>query len=125
MKYRYSIQKQIRNLSVEKNNLMNIPDEAREQAVKRAQESVASGEPMAWFEELYNSANGDNSKIPWADGIPNPYLTSWFEKTGAEGNGRSAVVVGCGLGEDAEELSGRGFNVQEALSRINRPLPRS
>jgi len=53
---------------------MITPDEAREQAVKRAQESVAGGEPMAWFEELYNFANGDNSKIPWADGIPNPYL---------------------------------------------------
>ncbi len=90
---------------------MNTPDEARAQAVKLAQESVASGEPMAWFEQLYSCANGDNSKIPWADGIPNPYLISWFEKTNISGNGRSAVVVGCGLGEDAEELSGRGFKV--------------
>ena len=90
---------------------MITPDEAREQAVKRAQESVAGGEPMAWFEELYNFANGDNSKIPWADGKPNPYLISWFKNTNAVGNGRSAVVVGCGLGEDAEELSGRGFKV--------------
>lgn len=90
---------------------MNTSDEVREQVVKRAQESVAIGEPMAWFEELYSSAHGDNSKIPWADGIANPYLVSWFEKTGTEGNGRSAVVVGCGLGEDAEELSKRGFTV--------------
>src|SRR5689334_386795 len=111
MKYRYTIQKQIGNLSVETNNLMNTSDEVREQVVKRAQESVAIGEPMAWFEELYSSAHGDNSKIPWSDGIPNPYLVSWFEKTGTGGDGRSAVVVGCGLGEDAEELSKRGFTV--------------
>lgn len=90
---------------------MNTPDEVREQVVKLARESVADGHPMAWFEELYNSANGDDTKIPWADGVPNPYLVSWFEKTNVVGNGRSAVVVGCGLGEDAEELSRRGFKV--------------
>jgi hypothetical protein len=83
---------------------MNNPDEVRSKVVKQAQESVANGKPTDWFEELYNSAGGDISRIPWADGIPNPHLTSWFEKSGTEGNGRSAVVVGCGLGEDAEEL---------------------
>jgi len=90
---------------------MNTHDEVREQVVKLARESVAGGHPMAWFEELYNSAGGDVSKIPWADGVPNPYLVSWFEKTTVEGNGRNTVVVGCGLGEDAEDLSRRGFKV--------------
>src|SRR6187402_559408 len=90
---------------------MNTPDEVREHVVKLAQVSVAAGHPMAWFEELYNSANGDDTKIPWADGVPNPYLVSWFEKTNVEGNGRNTVVIGCGLGEDAEYLSRRGFEV--------------
>lgn len=90
---------------------MNTPDEIREHVTKLAQGSITEGNPTAWFEELYSSANGDDSKIPWADGVPNPYLVSWFEKTNVVGNGRSAVVVGCGLGEDAEELSRRGFKV--------------
>ncbi len=90
---------------------MNTPDEVREQVVKLARESVAGGHPMAWFEELYNSAGGDVTKIPWADGVPNPYLVSWFEKTKVEGSGRNTVVIGCGLGEDAEDLSRRGFKV--------------
>ena len=34
-----------------------------------------------------------------------------MEKNSIEGNSRSALVIGCGLGDDAEELSRRGFNI--------------
>lgn len=90
---------------------MKTSNEARDHAVNIANKSIAQGEPTAWFEELYTSAGGDTSKIPWSDGIPNPYLVSWLEATAANGNYRRAVVIGCGLGEDAEELSRRGFRV--------------
>ena len=41
----------------------------------------------------------------------NPNLVAWLEREHVEGTGKSALVVGCGLGDDAEELSRRGFRV--------------
>jgi 2-polyprenyl-3-methyl-5-hydroxy-6-metoxy-1,4-benzoquinol methylase len=104
------IQKQSPNLSVEKHKMKTL-EEAREITMAIANKSLTAGEPMAWFEELYSSANGDTSAIPWSDGVPNPWMVPWFEKTDTRGEGKSAVVIGCGLGEDAEELARRGYNV--------------
>lgn len=68
-------------------------------------------EATAWFEPLYASAEGDTSKIPWADERPNPWLIEWLDQQRPSTTGETALVVGCGLGDDAEELSRRGFDV--------------
>jgi SAM-dependent methyltransferase len=73
-----------------------------------AHDAIERGEPLAWFEELYASA-ADEAAIPWADLEPNPNLVDWLETHGAP-EGR-ALVVGCGLGDDAELLAGRGLDV--------------
>ena len=65
----------------------------------------------AWFEPLYASAEGDPSQIPWADERPNPWLVEWLDREQPRANGSAAVVVGSGLGDDAEELARRGFDV--------------
>jgi len=65
---------------------------------------------LGWFEELYAQANGDASIIPWADLIPNPNLAAWLDKHKIRGEGRKALKIGCGLGDDAEELARRGFD---------------
>ncbi len=62
-----------------------------------------------WFEPLYAQAVGDTSQVPWALPGAVPYLTNWLK--GVEGEGRSAIVVGCGLGNDAEALAAAGFEV--------------
>lgn len=62
-----------------------------------------------WFEPLYAKAAGDTSQVPWALPGAVPYLANWLK--GVEGVGRSAVVVGCGLGDDAEALAAAGFTV--------------
>ena len=52
--------------------------------------------------------------VPWADGLPDPNLVEWAGRAGSAGSdgaGRRALVVGCGLGYDAEFLAGRGFAV--------------
>src|SRR4051812_7329514 len=67
-------------------------------------------DPLGWFEALYSSANGSTEIIPWADQQPNPHLVAWLDKTNTRGPGR-AIVVGCGLGDDADELARRGFEV--------------
>jgi SAM-dependent methyltransferase len=72
---------------------------------------LEAGEPTGWFEPLYAAAGHDPDGVPWADGGPHPYLTDWLDDPVATPPGPRALVVGCGLGDDAAELDGRGFEV--------------
>ncbi|MEZ4735912.1 MAG: methyltransferase domain-containing protein [Caldilineaceae bacterium] len=64
-----------------------------------------------WFEHLYQNAQGNSAAIPWAVLQPRPAFLQWAQRTKLQGNGRRALVIGCGLGDDAEELARRGFQV--------------
>lgn len=64
-----------------------------------------------WFEPLYAQANGDATQVPWSLPAATAYLTHWLSKNKVQGAGRSAIVVGCGLGDDAEALAAAGFVV--------------
>ncbi|MFD1055248.1 class I SAM-dependent methyltransferase [Terrabacter terrigena] len=48
--------------------------------------------------------------MPWDRTDPSPVLRQWAESQGLEGRGRRGVVVGCGLGADAEYLAALGFD---------------
>jgi SAM-dependent methyltransferase len=74
-----------------------------------AHRHLTAGDLLGWFEELYARAAGDASIIPWADLTPNPNFVSWLDQHQIDGDGRAALKVGCGLGDDAEELTRRGF----------------
>lgn len=77
---------------------------------------------LGWFDQLYSKSGGDVDKIPWARLTPNVVLLEWLGRNGLRGDGRKALVVGCGLGDDAEELSRRGFKVTAfdiSLSAVN------
>ncbi len=84
---------------------------ARERVKEIAEKFIAEGNPTGWFDALYKEAKGDNEKIPWADLEPNKFLVRFAEATKLQGNGRNALVVGCGLGDDARFLQDRGFRV--------------
>jgi SAM-dependent methyltransferase len=86
-------------------------EQARERVREIALEHAERGDALGWFEALYAEANGDNSTIPWADLEPNRFFRTWAESTGLTGNGRTALVVGCGLGDDAKYLHDLGFKV--------------
>jgi SAM-dependent methyltransferase len=45
--------------------------------------------------------------VPWDSADPNSFLVEWA--AGQDGTGRRAVVVGSGLGRDAEFLAGLGY----------------
>lgn len=49
--------------------------------------------------------------MPWADLAPNPNLVDWFIKQDLSGQGKTALTVGCGYGDDADFLAGQGFYV--------------
>lgn len=62
------------------------------------------------FEDIYQSAGGDLASIPWATLAPNPALQQWLAGQAAP-DGARALVVACGLGDDAEELARLGYRV--------------
>lgn len=88
-----------------------IIDEVREHTKKLAAEYIESGDAMGWFDALYAEAEGDNEKIPWADLEPNRFFVKRATAVNLNGNGRKALVVGCGLGDDAKFLEEKGFDV--------------
>lgn len=85
--------------------------DARERTKEIQAEFAAKGDALGWFDALYKEAAGDNEKIPWADLEPNKFLRKFAEETDLKGNNRTALVVGCGLGDDARFLYDLGFNV--------------
>jgi len=80
----------------------------RATARELAQKHLESGDPLGWFEDLYLQSEENASIIPWVDFEPNPNFIDWLNHTETIGPGR-ALIVGSGLGDDAEELSRRGF----------------
>jgi SAM-dependent methyltransferase len=82
----------------------------RKKARRLAQAYIDRGDPMGWFEALYVTAKGDPSRISWADLAANPNLVEWLDGHPVDGR-RRTVTIGCGLGDDAEELARRGWDV--------------
>ena len=86
-----------------------LPDEFRERLLKLSEAAETDGEPLRWFEELYAGANRNSNEIPWARMEPHPKMVEWIaNQPDVQGK---ALVIGCGLGDDAEWLSVAGFEV--------------
>jgi SAM-dependent methyltransferase len=83
-------------------------DPAEEQTRRFA--ARAADDPTGWFEPLYAAAADGAAVVPWDRGAPHPSLVEWAEERGLDGAGQRALVVGCGLGSDAEYVAGRGFD---------------
>lgn len=86
-------------------------DDLRARVRALAQDALRRDAPTAWFEALYAEAGTDARRIPWADLAPNPDLVAWTARPGAFEGARTAAVVGCGLGHDAEHLARLGLDV--------------
>ena len=87
-----------------------INENKRAIAQEIAMRHLSQGDASGWFEELYALAKGDASVIPWADLAPNPQLVHWLNENDIKSAEKIVLKVGCGLGDDAEELASRGFN---------------
>ncbi|BAS57625.1 putative thiopurine S-methyltransferase [Leptolyngbya boryana NIES-2135] len=83
--------------------------DASTRTVQLATDFIGKGDPLGWFEELYATANGDPTTVPWARLTPHPLFVEWLNQHSLVG--KTAIVIGCGLGDDAEELAKRGMEV--------------
>ncbi len=84
-----------------------------------------------WFDPVYDRAAGDAARVPWATGLARELFETWLRRRAPVGDGKRALVVGCGLGDDAEALAERGFDVtafdvsSTAISWCKRRFPRT
>lgn len=89
---------------------MTGPDPEDEDALRLAAESLAERDVTGWFERLYAEAEHGRAVVPWDRGAPHRLLVDWAQEHLPRGDGRRAMIVGCGLGEDAELVAGLGFD---------------
>ncbi len=95
------------------------------QGDRLASRSIAAGDPTGWFDRLYAAGTAGEVPMPWDRAAPHPMLLQWMQASGLARRGRRAIVVGCGLGADAEYVAGLGyatvaFDVAETAIRVAR-----
>jgi 2-polyprenyl-3-methyl-5-hydroxy-6-metoxy-1,4-benzoquinol methylase len=81
----------------------------RTRARQLAAEFHRKGDPTGWFEALYQEGEAGKSVVPWANLCPNPRLLDFWNAHPLPTAGKTALTIGCGLGDDAEQLAAWGF----------------
>ena len=102
---------------------MSMRDRTR--ARELAAEFHRKGDPTGWFEPLYQEAEAGKSTVPWANLCPNSRLLDFWKTHSQPTGGKSALTIGCGLGDDAEQLAAWGFrttafDISESAIRASR-----
>ncbi len=85
--------------------------QARAATRKMVRKALARGDAYSWNDVLYRKAARKPDAIPWAECVANPNLGAWLAGRNLDGYRKDALVVGCGLGDDAELLAAHGFHV--------------
>jgi SAM-dependent methyltransferase len=91
----------------------HYPD-PEQHAASLAHAAIAAGDATGWFEQVYADAAAGKTSVPWDRGRANELLVQWAsgqyrDEPLREADGARALVVGCGLGEDAEYVARLGF----------------
>ncbi|HTQ59928.1 MAG TPA: class I SAM-dependent methyltransferase [Candidatus Solibacter sp.] len=81
----------------------------RTRARELAAEFIRRGDPTGWFEVLYKEGAEGQSVVPWADRGASPGLLDFWKLHPQTTLGKRALVIACGLGDDAEQLAAWGF----------------
>jgi 2-polyprenyl-3-methyl-5-hydroxy-6-metoxy-1,4-benzoquinol methylase len=76
-----------------------------------AEQALAAGNPLEWFDRLYGLAESGQASVPWADRVVNPNLIHLYERFKDRLPCSTVLVVGCGLGDDAEYFAALNFKV--------------
>jgi SAM-dependent methyltransferase len=111
-----------------------VTEQAEQYAARLAHQSIAAGDPTGWFERVYAAAADGTTGVPWDRRAPSQLLVQWATERRlrgataagstavggtaaggtvaggtASGPGPTALIVGCGLGDDAEFIASLGF----------------
>jgi 2-polyprenyl-3-methyl-5-hydroxy-6-metoxy-1,4-benzoquinol methylase len=92
---------------------------------------MKKGDPTGWFEALYKEGEDGKSVVPWADRDVNPHLIEFWRAHPQVTEGKSALVIGCGLGDDAEQLAEWGFRTtafdisETAIRTVKKRFPQT
>ncbi|HYQ33906.1 MAG TPA: hypothetical protein VEQ83_11880, partial [Lapillicoccus sp.] len=78
--------------------VMDLPTDPDEATHPLAE--ARTGEPTAWFDDLYRAAADGEAVVPWDRAEPNVLLVEWVEREGPPTSART-IVVGAGHGRDA------------------------
>jgi SAM-dependent methyltransferase len=103
----------------------------RARARELAAEFIRKGDPIGWFEVLYQEAEEGKSEVPWADQRPAPHLIDFWKAHPLETKGKSALVIASGLGDDAEQLAEWGYKTtafdisKTAINAAKRRFPKT
>jgi SAM-dependent methyltransferase len=84
--------------------MMTDPDE-----YTRRLAAESGGDPTAWFDRLYAAAHEGSAVVPWDIAEPHFLVAEWARSRPLDGQNKRALVVGCGLGRDAEFIAAFGF----------------
>jgi SAM-dependent methyltransferase len=104
---------------------------SRQRARELASQFLARADATGWFEALYAEAGSNYNAVPWADLAPNPNLVDWVMPQNLITTRKTALIVGCGYGDDAEYLAESGFQVvgfdisPTAISECQQRFPNS
>jgi protein-L-isoaspartate O-methyltransferase len=103
----------------------------RTRARELAAEYLAKSDPTGWFEQLYREGEEGKSVVPWMELRPNPNLLDFWTDQPIPSAGKTALKIGCGFGDDAEQLAEWGFRTtafdisETAIRSCRRRFPRS
>jgi 2-polyprenyl-3-methyl-5-hydroxy-6-metoxy-1,4-benzoquinol methylase len=81
----------------------------RIRARELAKEYAEKGDPTGWFEQLYREAERGETVVPWDDRTANSHLLDFWRAHPLETAGKTALVIACGFGQDAEQIAAWGF----------------
>ncbi|MGI8414851.1 MAG: class I SAM-dependent methyltransferase [Nakamurella sp.] len=84
---------------------MTDPPDWDLRSAELARAAIQDGRPTSWFDELYSAGTRGEIGMPWDRPAPLPLVTGYFAAHPLEPGSR-AIVIGCGLGVDAEYLAG-------------------
>jgi len=88
---------------------MSDADDLRAITQRLVADARAKDDATGWFEPLYVAAQEAGGAPPWNSDEPRALLAQWTRERHLDGAGHTAVVVGCGLGADAEHVSALGY----------------
>ena len=69
----------------------------------------AHNKASEWFDGLYKNNKKTHENIPWARQAVNPLLQTYLDEEISHKG--TALVIGCGLGDDAKALEDAGYDV--------------